>query len=184
MKKLLLSALSLFALAISTTSYAQASAESTLEKSLAAVSLPTAVRPNDIKPGTRIAKDAISDKIQNSFNRSFSNGKNDQWFLINKKVFGVNFDNNGRYSRAAFTKNGAMLYCVMQGSEQHLPKEDRKAIKSNYVDYNITHVAEVTSQGRTVWIANLQDEHNLVVVRVADGTLDEIANYKLSKTKK
>ena len=172
------------AIALSITCYAQNSMEPALEHSLAAASLPISVRLNEIKPGGMIAKDAVNDKIQRAFNKSFSNAKNDQWIFIKKNVFGVSFDNNGRYSRAAYTKGGAMLYSVIQSSEKHLTKENRKAIKSNYFEYDITNVVEVASNGQTVWIVNLQNEENLVVVRVANGSLDELASYTLPKLNK
>ncbi|MDQ3847152.1 MAG: hypothetical protein M3342_24525, partial [Bacteroidota bacterium] len=70
------------------------------------------------------------------------------------------------------------LYSIMQASEKLLPKEDRNAIKSNYVDYEITNVLEINSENRRVWITNLQSEDSIVVVRTEDGTLDELANYK------
>ncbi|MBD0333112.1 MAG: hypothetical protein ICV66_10685, partial [Chitinophagaceae bacterium] len=122
MKKILLSTLAvyLFTTSISTASYAQVPKKPVIKHPLAAVSLPISVRLNEIKPGVMLTKDAINDKIQNKFSISFPNAKNDRWFFVTRKVFWVCFYHNGRYTRAAYTKGGIMLYSVIQSSENYL----------------------------------------------------------------
>ena len=128
----------------------------------------------------------VNNKIKTAFDKSFAGAADANWFAFdnNKNVLAVFFNYNSKYSRAAYTKNGKMLYSVIQASEELLSKDDRRVVKSNYVDYGITNVAEVTSGGNTVWIVNLQSEDNVIILRLANDTFNEIANYPTAKNKK
>ncbi|MBD0294992.1 MAG: hypothetical protein ICV84_07300 [Flavisolibacter sp.] len=187
MKKVLLFACGfcLMASMVSIVASAQSSAEYMPSQSLTGAALPTAVWMNDINPGAMIPKDAVNDKVQHVFNRYFANAKNDQWFWGDKsrKILSVCFEDNDSISHAVFTKGGSLLYSVAQASEKQLPKEDRKAIKSNFVDYDITNVAEVYAAGETVWIVNLENAENVVILRVANGTYDVLHKYINGKKK-
>jgi len=67
---------------------------------------------------------------------------------------------------------------VRFGSEKDLPKAERKMIKSNYVDYSIGTATEVNlGSDKHAWVVNLEDTGNLVLVRIMDGRLDELAHY-------
>lgn len=185
MKKVFFSAVVFAVLASSafTRSSAQTSAKPAIEQAVAGVSLSKTVRSDNANAAVKINKGTVNGKVLSSFSRSFANATNDEWFALNKRVFAVYFDTEGRYARAAFTKNGYMLYCVSRASERNLSKEDRIAVKSNYVEYDITNVEEVTSVGKTVWIINLENAENVVIVRVADGAVDEMAKYKNGRVK-
>ncbi|MBD0288766.1 MAG: hypothetical protein ICV79_25585, partial [Flavisolibacter sp.] len=180
MKKILFSTITIALLttAVSTTAFSQTS-EIAYHKTnnFPDLGILTASRE---KPVGMVKVNAVGEKIQNAFNKSFTDATDVSWYTINnnKRVLAVYFYYNGRYSRAAYTKNGGMLYSIIQASEKLLPKEDRHAIKSNYVDYEITNVLEINSENRKVWITNLQNEDNIVIVRTEDGTLDELVNYK------
>ena len=88
------------------------------------------------------------------------------------------FNMDGRSTRAMFYKNGDIFYTISEGSEKDLPAEVRRQIKSNYVDYIITKVSEINSDNHSAWVVNLHDDNHLIIARVIDGALDELAHYK------
>jgi len=121
----------------------------------------------------------VSPKALRSFDKSFKDITNPQWYALDKKSFLATFTNtDGRSSRVLFGKNGYMYYTIHYGNEKSLPKEERRLIKSNYVDYTIGRVSEVRVEGQKAWIANLQDDNDLVVVRLTNGVIDELAHYQ------
>ncbi len=121
----------------------------------------------------------VSTKVQNSFTRSFADIKNAQWYKLNKSMYLATFTNtDGRTTRAFFSKNGFIDYVINKGDEKSLPKDERHLIKAAYVDYNIGKVSEVNAAGTNVWVVNLQDADNLIIARIADNGLDELAHYQ------
>ena len=122
---------------------------------------------------------AVSPKARQSFDKSFKDAANAQWYALDKRTYLATFTSkDGRDSRAAFSKNGYMYYAISNGDEKSLPKEERHVIKSNYIDYNISRVAEVNADGQKIWVVNLEDDDNVVVARTEKGSLDELARFK------
>ena len=128
-------------------------------------------------------------KLQKSFNRYFKNAENVNWYNL-KKDFLVEFENNGRKTRALFGKNGYRHYAITYGAENSLPKDVRRSVKSMYYDFNILNVVEVETPlvDNTVWLVLLKDDKNTVIARVIDGGVDEYARFinepKIKKQRK
>lgn len=119
---------------------------------------------------------ALPAKVSRSFSNYFKDAHEANWYNL-KNFYLAEFILGERHTRALFAKNGFMEYTIKRGEEKNLPKVIRHNLKSNYVDYAITTVNEVRVNGQTVWIVNLQDPDNLVLVRVADGDFEEIGRY-------
>jgi hypothetical protein len=171
----------LFTVFILTISCTQTFKQPLFEHPLSAVPFAAPIRLNEIRPGAPLTMDAISDKIRHRFNKTFANAKDEQWFFVTKRVFWVSFYDNGRYTRAVYTKNGTMLYSFIQSSEEYLPEENKKLLKAWYKDYDITHATEATSYGQKVWFVNLKNENELVIVRVNNVGMDELARFPIAK---
>lgn len=147
-------------------------ARTTRAKAPSATASPTS-KPPIVKVNARVLR---------SFSESFGNN-NAQWFTQGKEYV-ARFHRDGRPAHALFAKNGFMYYSVTMGAEKDLPTAVRRLIKSRYVDFVITHVTEVRAKGRTAWMVSLQDDRNLISVRVVDGEQEETASYTLSIPKK
>lgn len=115
----------------------------------------------------------VSTKAIRSLNSTYKNAGAANWSAV-KGAYLAEFDLTGRKSRALFSRNGYMIYGITYGSEQDLPKEERHVLKSNYVDYDITSVAEVQADGKRYWICTLQDANNIVITRSNEGALEEL----------
>ena len=67
------------------------------------------------------------------------------------------------------------------GHENNLPKEVRRLVKSNYVDFNIAQVINVQENNRDIWVVSLEDDKKLIMARVEDGALEEVSNMDKSR---
>ena len=136
----------------------------------------TALPPVTVTSKTTTAN--VSEKVTKAFKVAFKDAEDLQWVKLNKN-FLVNFIVNQQQNSALFRKNGFMIYHLAFGGEKSLPVDIRKIIKPNYYDYNITKVVKVNEAGRNIWVVNLEDTKNFIIVRVENGELEEV--QKLNK---
>lgn len=123
---------------------------------------------------------SISAKVNKAFGQFFKNASHIRWYEIDKK-FLVKFIQNDQENRALFAKNGQLIYHISYGTEQHLPFDVRKLVKSNYYDQSITRVLKVNQDSRNIWVISLEDTKDYVMVRVEDMELEE--TQRIHKTK-
>jgi len=171
----------LCAATITSTSFAQTTASASVPASDKNFNFDYSLALNNNTPSAArvLSPNEVTTKATRSFDKSFKEATNAKWYAIDKKTYLATFTHkDGRESRALFAKNGYIYYAISFGNEQSLPKEERRNIKSNYVDYNIGRVSEVSALGQKVWVVNLQDADNLVIARSADGALDELEHYQ------
>ncbi len=128
--------------------------------------------------GTRVT---VNERVWKAFENSFKNAQDIRWFKISKDYL-AKFIMEDQEQSALFNKRGTLIYNISYGSEKHLPAEIRRQIKSAYVDYNIVKAISVRESDRIIWIVNLEDNKNLIVVRVEDGEIEEAKNYKKTAT--
>ncbi len=119
----------------------------------------------------------VSEKVAKAFKVAFKDAEDPQWFKLNKD-FLVSFIMNQQQNNALFRKNGFMIYHLAFGGEKSLPADIRKIIKPNYYDYNITKVVRVNEADRNIWVVNMEDAKNFVIVRVENGEIEEVQNLK------
>ena len=78
-------------------------------------------------------------------------------------------------------RNGQLVYRICYGSEKTMPAEIRQLVKRNYYDQTITWVYQVNQNNRTIWVINVEDAKDLVMLRVEEMELEEtqrIAKWK------
>ena len=123
---------------------------------------------------------AASAKVNKMFAGYFKNASNLRWFELGKK-FLVKFTMNGQENRALFTGSGDLVYHVAYGTESHLPAGVRNLVKSTYFDQKITKVLKVSQDLKTIWVVYMEDDKDLIWVRVEDGELEETQRIEKSK---
>lgn len=121
----------------------------------------------------------VNEKISKSFAKQFKDAENARWFIVNKN-FLVKFITGDQSNNALFTKNGTMIYHISYGVEKHLPADLRRTVKSNYVDFEIPRVIKVTEANREIYVVNVEDKSNLILVRIEDGAMEEVGRYTKS----
>lgn len=144
---------------------------------LALSSLAQEVTP--LPPVTVTASSNVSKKVNTAFKSSFPDALKARWYKMNKNYL-VHFIQSDMQNKALFQKNGYIIYHISYGFENNLPDDVRKIVKSNYVDYNITRAVNVKQDNRDIWVVNLETDKKLILVRVEEGALEEVANYEKS----
>jgi hypothetical protein len=114
----------------------------------------------------------VSAKVNKAFSQYFKGASHLRWYDMEQK-FLVKFIENDQENRALFTKNGALIYHISYGEEQHLPTEVRSIIKSTYFDQKITRVLKIDQDNRTIWVVSMEDAKNFIMARVEDNELEE-----------
>ncbi len=153
----------LFMLSVATSSSAQ---DTTSIKSLPLVTVTSSTKK-------------IPNRIWKSFSTYFSNAENPRWFTLNKDYL-VKYMIYDEQNRALFTKKGTLIYHITYGYEKSLPEDLRKQIKDSYSDYDITRAIKVKEAGREIWVVNLEDSKNLIMVRLEDGEMEEVQRLEKS----
>jgi hypothetical protein len=148
------------------------------DKTLAAISLSqdAVITDNNSVPG--IENVNINTKILGAFKESFDKVTNLNWVRVNNMFLAV-FMIDGKYARALFTKRGVLVYTIFYGTENDLPAETRKLVKSLYIDHSITRAIKVNENGRTIWVISLEDSVSLISVRVENSELEQ--HYQKTK---
>jgi len=132
---------------------------------------------------TKISHDAkgkliyIKAKVMRSFLMMFEGVTDVNWCIQNNEYLAT-FLKEEKLYRVLFESSGQMIYCIKWGTEATLPDSIRRMIKATYLNYTIGTVTDVYENGKKFWTVNLEDSKNLVVVRVTDGTLEELHHYK------
>lgn len=114
---------------------------------------------------------AISDKVTKSFNRVFKDATDATWHVVNKQII-VNFIFNEQKNKAVFQKNGLLVYHLVYGTEKQMPADVRRVVKSKYFDHKINSTINVKTEDRSVWIVNVSDPKEIIVLRIENGTME------------
>jgi hypothetical protein len=112
-----------------------------------------------------------------NFKKEFPDVTNDVWTKIKEGYF-VGFSVNGIQSKLFLSKNGTCLGHIRYYSEKDLPAAVRHQVKSMYYDFSIFNVTEATAAGNTVYLITLEDNVSWKTVRVADGEMSVLKQYK------
>jgi hypothetical protein len=118
----------------------------------------------------------VNSKVVRRFSNAYTNAQNVKWYNSGKGYLAF-FDIAGTKAQAYFGKGGYWYYDARFGTEKDLPADIRRTLKSNYVDYAIGKTTKVNVGPETAWIVNLQDDNNLVIARVMNNQIDEMAHY-------
>jgi len=79
-----------------------------------------------------------------------------------------------------YNKAGKLLYTVKRYDESALPKEISRMVRNQFYDFDITGVEEVIlpSDTNSIYLVHIGNENKLKTVRVYNGGLEVINEYK------
>jgi hypothetical protein len=121
----------------------------------------------------------IPEKVWKNFRSYFARAENPHWYMANKDYL-VKFMTDENLNHALFTKRGNLIYHISYGYENNLPDDIRNLVRRYYLDCTITKAIKVEDADRLVWLINLIDGKNYVLVRVEGGDMEEVE--KLDKS--
>ena len=130
-------------------------------------------------PPVTVTGTKIDQKVWEGFRRSFKNAVDPRWYKIAEDYL-VRFIMENQEQSALFNKKGTLQYHITYGNEKNLPPDLRQQVKSIYVEYKITSAFSIKESSRLIWVVNLENDKNMLVLRVEDGEIEEAKNYKKS----
>ena len=158
MKKIIfLTAMLLPAIAITTTVHAQNKLALDNEKIIKAY-----------EHGTKVL---VSTRALRNFIKEFPSAIADTW-IKTSTGFMVTFTLNGIQNRAFLTTRGNLESRIQYYTEAELPPDVRHIVKTNYYDYSITTVKEVSTEEGTAYLVTIEFKNNWKVIRVVDREMD------------
>ena len=132
-------------------------------------------------PEVRVtAKSMVSKDVAKSFKTTFPYANNEVWYKMDKNYL-VKFMTGDQSDQALFSKYGSLIYHIRYGKEANLPDDIRNKIKSDYKGYNITSVMFITQEDRKLWLVNLENSSQYIVVRSEEGVFEKVDSFNKSK---
>lgn len=130
----------------------------------------------NLPPVTVTAATNVEKAVTSSFDRSFPDALDAQWFRMSKKYL-VRFMMTDQQNSALMKTDGQIVYHIAYGYEKDLPSDVRMIVRTHYPDFSITKAITVKEQDRTIWVVNLEDKKKLILARIEEGELEEVGNY-------
>jgi hypothetical protein len=123
--------------------------------------------------GTPVLANEMNPRVLRNFEKSFKNATEVKWTVRNDG-FRVHFYQDGIQHRAFYNKRGQWEATLRYCGEASLPSDVRHLVRSNYYDFRIVTVIEVTKDQKTAYIINLEDQTSLKIIKVVDGEIETV----------
>ncbi|PWT76268.1 MAG: hypothetical protein C5B59_06935 [Bacteroidetes bacterium] len=182
MKKIISVAFSIcFFAAMPNNSDAQAVAKNTVvvkSQSISEAMKLTEDSKNEVTEITSLSE--VNQKAMRDFKKTFGHVDNEKWYLI-KNGYLAEFSLNSIKNRVVYDKKGNWRFSVSYYGEKNLPAEIRAIVKPVYYDYAISRVEEVHSDDKVIYIVHVQNASTLKTLRVCEGEMDLIEDFRKSE---
>lgn len=121
------------------------------------------------KAGTRATRD---------FWRRVGEGKNEQWYRLEGGLL-AEFTEAGINNKIVYNRKGGWLYTLKEYGEKELPLEVRAQVRSNFYDYSIGWVKELTqsTNKQAVYIVHIDSPTQWKDLAIEDGDLRIIREF-------
>ena len=116
---------------------------------------------------------AVNKEVQHAFNKHFRDAVNPRWYAMDQN-FLVKFMSKDQKNHDLYDPKGAIIYHITYGNEQTMPKDIVAQIKTQYPADDIVTAINVKQDQRDIWVLNVKDKGDLVLVRYEDGQIDEV----------
>jgi len=113
----------------------------------------------------------ISIKAVRDFVTSFKHSTDVKWTGL-ADGFRVHFYSDDVQTRIFYDQKGNRQAMIRYYNENKLPRDVRHLVRSNYYDYSIFNITEVSKNDKTVYFVRIQDKSGWKTIRVADGEME------------
>jgi hypothetical protein len=123
----------------------------------------------------------INTRAMRDFVSRYKDVTTEQWHKTNGNWVAVFFRDSVQY-RVVYDKRGDLNFIMKYYEEPELARDVRARIKSVYFDYKIFIVQEIESPDHsTVYIVNLQGDTDWKKIKLCDGDIEVMEQYKKGK---
>jgi hypothetical protein len=110
----------------------------------------------------------VNGRVLKSFYKAFGEKPDARWYRTDEG-YTVTFRESSISTNVYLKPGGTIEYIVKYYGEDQLPKSVRHTVRSNFYDYTITHVSEVTRDGEVCYFVKVADKISIKTVRVING---------------
>ena len=139
--------------------------------------VPISKQLNSSKNSDFFLRNEINIKAVRNFTREYKNISDARWFKSANGEFAVYFISENIPSVIYYNKKGDYEFMIRRYNEEKLPHEIRHLVKSNYYDFNIYHVTEISRNGKIVYGIKLEDKISWKTIKVVDDEMEVIEEY-------
>lgn len=119
----------------------------------------------------------ISSKAIKEFRKKYKSISFETWDRI-QDGFMAKFANNEVQYKVYYDFKGNWTGTVRTFSEEQLPKDVRRQVKSVYYDHKINFVQEITLNDHFAYLIYMEDAANWLTIRIVDGEMDVYQELK------
>lgn len=117
----------------------------------------------------------VLERAAQNFSKDYKGALNADWTPLKDGGFLCRFTQDGIAKKAFYNQKGKWVYTVAGYEESKMPRSVRKVVLTNYYDYKILYVHEISMMGKaTVYQVQVRDAHVIKVLRVADDSVEEM----------
>jgi len=124
---------------------------------------------NDVK--------GVSAKAGINFTKAYKNATDVMWYPLKDRRLMVRFFDNGIQTKVFYNMKGNKDAMIRYYTEDKLPNEVRRQVKSIYYDFNIFMVIEVTVGKQIAYLVKIEDKTCTKTIRVMNGEADVIEEF-------
>jgi hypothetical protein len=124
----------------------------------------------------------VLEKATRNFSREYKGATDPEWQPLKEGGFVCKFIQDGVAKRAFYDKRGNWLSTVAGYTENKMPGAVRKVVLSNYFDYSILYIHEISMAGRpVVYMVQIRDKNVIRILRVANEEVEEVRELEASE---
>ena len=122
----------------------------------------------------------LSTKAVKDFSKTFKGASNAAWSETTDG-FMAKFTKDDVETKVFYDRKGRWIANIRNYQEDKLPKDIRQMVKSNYYDFSIFLVQEVTVGDKTAYLVKIEDKTSIKTIRITDEGMDEYEAFEKSK---
>ncbi|HKZ65937.1 MAG TPA: hypothetical protein VJ111_06270 [Chitinophagaceae bacterium] len=119
----------------------------------------------------------ISIKAVRNFTKEYKNVSNVKWFQ-SAGGFVVYFNMDGIKTKVYYNNKGNYECEVRNYYEDRLPVEVRHLVRSNYYDFSIHSVTEISAKNKIAYVVKLESKTAWKAIKVVDNEIEVTQEYK------
>lgn len=119
----------------------------------------------------------ISIKAVRNFIKEYKNVSNVKWFE-SEDGFVVYFNMDGIKTKVYYDKKGNYECKVRNYYENRLLSEVRHLVKSNYYDFSIYCVVEISANDKTAYVVKLESKTSWKTIKIVNNEMEVTQDYK------
>ncbi|WP_276485056.1 hypothetical protein [Paraflavitalea pollutisoli] len=123
--------------------------------------------------GPTVYRNNISIRAVRHFKDTYPKAQDERWYII-QNGFMAKFRVDSTNVRTDYDQHGNWLYTIRYLYEKQLPREVRRIVRSNYLDFIVSSAEEIQVNREFIYLLHIHEGKDWRIVRVYNGEMSEI----------